>query len=58
VVREGKTLRDSQKNVSTIRREVYYGKEGVPMGGNVTKKASLVKTARTSDNFMYLEMNE
>jgi len=34
VARGEKTLRDSQKNVSTLQRKLYYTKEGVPMGGN------------------------
>jgi hypothetical protein len=33
----GKTLGDSQKNVSTIWRKVYYAKESAPTDGKVLK---------------------
>jgi len=33
----GKTLEDSQINVITIHRKLYYAKEGVPMGGKFPK---------------------
>jgi desulfoferrodoxin (superoxide reductase-like protein) len=48
VVIGGKTHQDSQKNVSTIWRKLYYAEECVPMSGKVLKwlKSSLMKTAQ------------
>jgi hypothetical protein len=48
VVRGGKTLRDSQKNVSTTRRKLNYAKEGASMGGRdpSAEQVSLMQTAQ------------
>jgi hypothetical protein len=37
VVREAKTLQDSQKNVSIIWKKLHYAKESAPMGGGVLR---------------------
>jgi len=46
-VRGDKILQDSQKNIRTIQRKLYYAKEGVPMGRRVPKwQNQLMKTAQ------------
>jgi hypothetical protein len=40
-----KPLQDSQKNVGTMWRKLYYAKEVVPMGGKVSKWQILRKTS-------------
>jgi hypothetical protein len=49
VVTGSKTLRNSQKNVSTTSKKLHYAKEGVPgrwKDSKVAEKASLMKTVQ------------
>jgi hypothetical protein len=51
--RGGKTLEDSQKNVSTIQRKMYYVNKGIPMGEKVpvAEQASLTNTTQAIQSF-------
>jgi hypothetical protein len=50
VVRRGKSPQDSQENVGTIQRKMYYIKESAPMGGwkdsKMEEQTSLMKTTQ------------